>query len=890
MKKVLSFLLSFLFFIEVLPLHALAEETVENPGQFYQGYQDNGISDQEIKAAVALAGLEDNAPQWHDGMTAENCTNAAQLLEVLKDFVYNRLDGVLDVFQDYDTLQNSGRLDLSASGFDKMYGEALDLRDEVYYYMDVLEENSRQISYLNLLMQDEDIDEEELISYSYDIDEYYSELKNAFDEVRKNIYRWENDSYGWDMILCGETDDFRLYAEKYAQVMRGNENLTASGGPILLATEKEVVPAKGNRIIDRLSPVTSALADTRQKMEITVVDDRSFIVRTKEKGTNVSGAQIKLRDVDKDGKRTNKKERSQTTNARGAIVGLIRDFSPDRDGFVNLDIEIRKNGYRSLLLRRVEIKKGNTFNVSLEKDDGTPYVIEASYNGSDMMNNRYDLIVTELSDTTDEITLTTFGKKDYTIDLYCVKDGKKSMLASNIQVKSGKETKTSLKKKFVKSIPADSKVFVDLKYDGKYKTVQLQLKPIKAVVDEPMNLPGLASVFNKNITLTLPESFPGLLSKMKVTVDIPLVDKWPFNAMLLPNGMAFVMVGFHKGKNALNMKNDHAKIMAKMVKVVEEEGWRRVQEIKSGGASDFKLPVWRLASLQLDWCIMGYAIGQLTSVKGRDDVRVLRLAGNVGVNAKMQGDYQCIVFGVFTIGVTGTLNAVATLGLGLNLYYANSGKNWKFKSWELSKSNSGITILVRLEIGVFAGVGYKGVASVTITGYGFLELVCRLGGTRSFTLTGGFGARLTAQFFFVKAVKQLGDEIKWQLLPTFKRLSSLQPGPLERFVQMFNPPVAMADAKNKAPDVVNAPAFNEKLTLKTDSKYTLSNVQDDSISVVRVKSADNNSVKGDYVFYLSKNPQNKINLYYRNLSSTSNPQISVFEKMRDYKKSHGNRF
>ena len=75
--------------------------------------------------------------------------------------------------------------------------------------------------------------------------------------------------------------------------------------------------------------------------------------------------------------------------------------------------------------------------------------------------------------------------------------------------------------------------------------------------------------------------------------------------------------------------------------------------------------------------------------------------------------------GIATVGITGTLNALATLGVGLNIYYANSGKNWKYQRWEYSPSNSGLTITVRLELGVFAGLGFKGVASVTVNGYGF---------------------------------------------------------------------------------------------------------------------------------------------------------------------------
>ena len=882
MKKVFSFVLSFLLFIQALPWQALAEE------EAFANDQDNGITSQQLSAALALAGLEEGAPAWHEGMSEESCTTAAQLAEVLKEFTYDLFDGVLDTFQDYDMLSSERKLNLSGSSFQDAYKDALDLRDDVYYYLDVLEENSRQISYLNVMIKDPDTEEEDRISYEYSLLDYYEELKTAFSEVRKNLDLWERQCNAWDRMLCGETPEFKPYADQYAIAMHADSTRN-TGSPVLLAMEKETAPSRGNRIIDRLSPITSALADTRKKMEITVVDDRSFIVRAKENGSNVSGASVTLRDVDKKGKSRGKKDKNLTTNASGAAIGLVRDYSPDSDGNVILDIGIKKNGYRTVQLRQVEIKKGATFNVRLEKDDGTPYVIEASYNGCDMMNNRYDLIVSDMAQTTDEVTLTTYGKSAYTFDLYYTKDGKKNMLASDIQGKSGEETRTSLKKQFAKAIPGDAKVFIDLKSGDRTKTISFQLKPIKAVVDEPMNLPGVASVFNKNITLNLPKSWPGPLSAMKVNIDIPLVNKWPFNAMLLPNGMAFVMVGFHAGKKGMDdLKNNWAKVMGKMVKHVESEGWRRVQEIKSGGASDFKLPVWKLATLTLDWCIMGYGTGQFTGIKGRDELRVLRLAGNVGLNVKMQGDVQFIFGGIATVGITGTLNALATLGVGLNIYYANSGKNWKYQRWEYSPSNSGLTITVRLELGVFAGLGFKGVASVTVNGYGFLELVCRLGGTRTYQLIGGFGARLTAQFFFIKAVKQLGEEIKYQLLPSFKRLA-FRPEQLNRFIQMFQPATALADSAKKDTNVVSASSVNDKLVLTNNAYSELSNIQDDSIFVVRVHTGSGNAEsKNDYVFYLARNSGN-VDLYFRGARTSTNP-ASVLKIIEAYHKNHSNRF
>ncbi len=884
MKKSVSLLLSILFFFDALPWHILSVHSV---------YAENiGISSQQLRVALALTGHNDGSAHWHDGMRAKDCTNAAQLLEVLDEFIYDDLDGLMDVFQDYDVsdADTSIKFDLENEPFFKEYKDAMDMRDEIYYCKDVLAENSRQIIYLYDLMQDEKTEKDEKLFFGSQIYDYYQELRTVCDTVKLKIDEWQKNVKNWDLMLCGETDnpDFKCAAVEYNRIFDLDGRSSGINDPVFLSLEKEVETRPGNTIMDRLLPVRSALADSKKKMEITVVDDRSFLIRVRENGTNIIGAELTLKDVDKEGKASDKSLKKLTTNNKALGLGLVRDYSPDRDGNIFLDIGVKKSGYRSLSLRRVEIRKGNTFVVKIEKDDGTPYLIESSYNGSDMLNNRYDLLVSDAFEKTDEITLITYGSSDYKFDIYYTKDGKKNILSSDISGKGGTENHYSLKKQYSKILPGDAKLFVELKYDGKSKTVPLQLNPIQTVVDEAMEIPGLASVFNKNITLNLPKSWPGPLSNLKINIDIPIVNKWPFNAMILPNGMAFVMVGFHKDKNFLDLKNNEAKIMAKMVKVIESEGWRRVQEIKSGGASDFKLPVWKLASMSLDWCIMGYGTGQFTGVKGKDDMRVLRLSGNVGLNVKLQGDIQFIFAGIVNMGITGSLNALVSAGLGVNIFFHKNGKSLKLQSFKFSPANSGLTVLVRLEIGVFVGIGFKGVLGVTVTGYGFLELLFRWGGATSFVLTGGFGARLTAQFFFIKIVKQLGDEIKYQLLPEFKRISR-NPIMLERFVQMFEPAAAVADSSKSNPNTINSQPYNEKLILKSETKIDLNNVYGDNISVVRITTGEKPK---DYVFYMGKEKSSsKVGLYYRQADSAteSSPQ-SVLNMIDEYYKNQDPQF
>ena len=80
MKKLVSLLLACVFLWQAMPMNGLAESVNPLP------------TAQELSAAVALTGLSDEAPGYHDGMAPDYSMTAQQLTGWIREFQKNNLN------------------------------------------------------------------------------------------------------------------------------------------------------------------------------------------------------------------------------------------------------------------------------------------------------------------------------------------------------------------------------------------------------------------------------------------------------------------------------------------------------------------------------------------------------------------------------------------------------------------------------------------------------------------------------------------------------------------------------------------------------------------------------------------------------------------------------
>ena len=101
-------------------------------------------------------------------------------------------------------------------------------------------------------------------------------------------------------------------------------------------------------------------------------------------------------------------------------------------------------------------------------------------------------------------------------------------------------------------------------------------------------------------------------------------------------------------------------------------------------------------------------------------------------------------------GLSLSVSAAGMLGVEM-------GVSWKDNGWpslhnlKLDTGTSGMSVMIRLQIGFAAGIGAKNVPSISINGYGYISfLVMLTGGDQYLRVSAGGGAYLLVKIFFAK--------------------------------------------------------------------------------------------------------------------------------------------
>ena len=101
-------------------------------------------------------------------------------------------------------------------------------------------------------------------------------------------------------------------------------------------------------------------------------------------------------------------------------------------------------------------------------------------------------------------------------------------------------------------------------------------------------------------------------------------------------------------------------------------------------------------------------------------------------------------------GLSLSVSAAGMLGVEM-------GVSWKDNGWpslhnlKLDTGTSGMSVMIRLQIGFAAGIGAKNVPSISINGYGYISfLVMLTGGDQYLRVSAGGGAYPLVKIFFAK--------------------------------------------------------------------------------------------------------------------------------------------
>ena len=185
-------------------------------------------------------------------------------------------------------------------------------------------------------------------------------------------------------------------------------------------------------------------------------------------------------------------------------------------------------------------------------------------------------------------------------------------------------------------------------------------------------------------------------------------------------------------------------------------------------------PTWKSASAKWKRGLLRQAVAKAQAVwKGQESKRFQFLGSftaEAGFFFVHQGRYlkdsdrEGSIRGQAMLGVTATFGVEMTtqisaffLSAGLSLSVSAAGMlgvemgvSWKDNGWpslhnlKLDTGTSGMSVMIRLQIGFAAGIGAKNVPSISINGYGYISFLVMLTGGDQYLRVSAGGRRLSA--------------------------------------------------------------------------------------------------------------------------------------------------
>ena len=500
MKRLLSLLLTLAILLGAMP--GLAETAV--PVLHYA----------EIASLKALAGDAQTGATWHEGMSPSASMNALQMWQWTDWFLSEKLRSLLGSAQDYIQLA-SGLPGTSQPNVSTLEWELRELEDQLTYYEEQLSDGRMAI--LNGIRLYQDVS-----ASAYDRARAYDRMMEAKEEILQAI----------KTISAN-------YADYTALVARCSESMLAApiNESMLFAQTNSVTGLMDKA---RTLEISENAADAID-FDVTVISTKQICIAVYDSDKNpLSGALVHLVN-NKDSKRT----KDVVTEPDGRAVFWVSDLGADEKTDMKLGLRVTANGYQTHEIQTVKIRGGESVSVHLKKDDQTPYLVMACFNGRDILNEESSFYYSKKNNL----------KHTFSVKLSCAGSGELEMRyptdAAGTAFQSVKQTFTAadsdkkvftFEKEWLRILHPESKVSFKLTTNGQEYTFDTHLKIEKPVVDEPFFDHSALFSFTSGsggFGFTIPGDVP-FISGSTLSLSIP--GNYP-TLMILPSGMGMFSWG-----------------------------------------------------------------------------------------------------------------------------------------------------------------------------------------------------------------------------------------------------------------------------------------------------------------------------------------------------------
>ena len=712
MKRLLSLLLTLAILLGAMP--GLAETAV--PVLHYA----------EIASLKALAGDAQTGATWHEGMSPSASMNALQMWQWTDWFLSEKLRSLLGSAQDYIQLASG----LPDSSLSTLEWELRALEDQLTYYEEQLSDGRTAI--LNGIRLYQDVS-----ASAYDRARAYDRMMEAKDEILQAI----------KTISAN-------YADYTARVNRCSESMLAA--PI----NHSMLTVQGSSGPDLMKEAkrleNSENAADAIDFDVTVISTKQICIAVYDSDKNpLSGALVHLVN-NKDSKRT----KDVVTEPDGRAVFWVSDLGADEKTDMKLGLRVTANGYQTHEIQTVKIRGGESVSVHLKKDDQTPYLVMACFNGRDILNEESSFYYSKKNNL----------KHTFSVKLSCAGSGELEMRyptdAAGTAFQSVKQTFTAadsdkkvftFEKEWLRILHPEAKVSFKLTTNGQEYTFDTHLKIEKAVVDEPFFDHSALFSFTSGsggFGFTIPGDVP-FISGSTLSLSIP--GNYP-TLMILPSGMGMFSWGYDFAPESATWKTDDTQDQERAIKEFDKQS--AADKLLAAAGVYRNVNTTTTPKLLGDYGVHITPFAAMQGLYRRSD-QSLELRGNGGATFAFEAGFtQTFTIGPvpFFAGIDFSMGASFGVGISLNMKAEIENGLLKVKEGPVIGYDSGMTISFRLELGGTIGLGLKDVLSVSLRGYGYINPIIHLTTPQvSAEARIGIGLSVTLRALFLKWSKTLWE-------------------------------------------------------------------------------------------------------------------------------------
>lgn len=705
MKRLLSLLLTLAILLGAMP--GLAETAV--PVLHYA----------EIASLKALAGDAQTGATWHEGMSPSASMNALQMWQWTDWFLSEKLRSLLGSAQDYIQLASG----LPDSSLSTLEWELRELEDQLTYYEEQLSDGRTAI--LNGIRLYQDVS-----ASAYDRARAYDRMMEAKEEIRQAILTISA-NYSAYTALVARCNESMLAAPINHSML----TVQGSSGPDLMKEAKRLENSEN--------------AADAIDFDVTVISTKQICIAVYDSDKNpLSGALVHLVN-NKDSKRT----KDVVTEPDGRAVFWVSDLGADEKTDMKLGLRVTANGCQTHEIQTVKIRGGESVSVHLKKDDQTPYLVMACFNGRDILNEESSFYYSKKNNL----------KHTFSVKLSCAGSGELEMRyptdAAGTAFQSVKQTFTAadsdkkvftFEKEWLRILHPESKVSFKLTTNGQEYTFDTHLKIEKAVVDEPFFDHSALFSFTSGsggFGFTIPGDVP-FISGSTLSLSIP--GNYP-TLMILPSGMGMFSWGYDFAPESTTWKTDDTQDQERAIKEFDKQS--AADKLLAAAGVYRNVNTTTTPKLLGDYGVHITPFAAMQGLYRRSD-QSLELRGNGGATFAFEAGFtQTFTIGPvpFFAGIDFSMGASFGVGISLNMKAEIENGLLKVKEGPVIGYDSGMTISFRLELGGTIGLGLKDVLSVSLRGYGYINPIIHLTTPQvSAEARIGIGLSVTLRALFLK--------------------------------------------------------------------------------------------------------------------------------------------